>query len=119
MNSSLFNDRRASALLKRVRDDVHLLRADLGNLFTDTTWRTLPQGAQELADRAKHQFSSGGAYAASRFRDLGSSPRESAGWIIGAVAVGILAYGLFSLCQNNCACRKAIGDENDEDRIDA
>ncbi|GAA5116856.1 hypothetical protein JIN84_18340 [Luteolibacter yonseiensis] len=101
MNSSLFNDRRASNLLNRVRDDIFHLREDVGSLLSHTTKKTLPNGARELADQAKSQLAAGGAYAASRLRDFrGHPPRQSAGWIGGALLVGVLAYGVYSLCQN-------------------
>ncbi|MES2439744.1 MAG: hypothetical protein V4584_11780 [Verrucomicrobiota bacterium] len=107
MNSSLFTDRRANGLLNRVREDVSHLRDDIGSLLSHTTKKTLPNGARELADQAKHQFAAGSAYAASRFRDLRSQPpRQSASWIGGALVVGLLAYGVYALCQNSCQNRR-------------
>lgn len=99
--NSLFNDRRATGLLNRVREDVSHLREDIGSLLSHTTKKTLPNGARELADQAKSQLAAGGAYAASRLKDFrGHPPRQSAGWIGGAILVGVLAYGVYSLCQN-------------------
>lgn len=101
MNSSLFSDRRTTGLLNRVREDVSHLREDIGSLLSHTTKKTLPNGARELADQAKSQLAAGGAYAASRLRDFrGHPPRQSAGWIGGALLVGVLAYGAYSLLQS-------------------
>ena len=104
MKFPLFSDRRATGLLDRVRDDVPPLRDDIGNLLTHTTRETLPNSARELADQAKQQFAAGSAYAASRLRGLSRPPppRHSAGWVGGAVVVGLLAYGVYSLLRNDC-----------------
>ncbi len=107
MNSSLFQDRRATGLLNRVREDVTHLRDDIGSLLTHTTKQTLPNGARELADQARHQLAAGGAYAASRLRDFRGQPnRQSAGWIGGAVVAGLLAYGVFALCRSACQAKR-------------
>lgn len=112
-----FQDRRATGLLNRVREDVSHLREDIGHLLSHTTRRTLPNGARELADQAKHQLAAGGAYAASRFRDLRShhpSPRESAGMVGGVVLLGLLAYGAYALCRNSRAIREEAERLEDE-----
>lgn len=117
MNSPLFTDRRATGLLNRVRDDVSNLRDDIGHLLTHTTRETLPKGARELADQAKHQLAAGGAYAASRLRDFRTQPpRQSAGWIGGAIVAGLVAYGVYALCRNGCA--KNDAENSDEYRAD-
>lgn len=102
MNSLLFNDGRATGLLNRVREDVSLLRGDMGTLLSHTARETLPNGARELADHAKHRIAAGGAYAASRLRDFRANPssRQSAGWIGGALLVGLLAAGAYALTHN-------------------
>lgn len=113
MNTTLFKDRRATGLLNRVREDVSHLRDDIGSLLTHTTRTTLPNGARELADQAKSQLAAGGAYAASRLRDLRSHPpRQSAGWVGGAVVVGLLSYGAYVLWREHCQCNQAL--EQDE-----
>ncbi|RYG86807.1 MAG: hypothetical protein EON58_21315 [Alphaproteobacteria bacterium] len=115
MNTSLFNDRRATGLLNRVREDVSHLREDIGQLLTHTTKRTLPNGARELADHAKTHLAAGGAYAASRLRDIRSHPpstRESASVIGGVVVLGLVAYGIYALCRHNQAVREEELDEN-------
>ncbi len=112
MNSSLFTDRRASGLLSRVRDDVSTLREDIGSLLSHTTRQTLPNSAREIAGQAKHQLAAGGAYAASRLKDFrGYPPRQSAGWVGGALAVGLVAYGIYALCRSNCATQCKLDDE--------
>lgn len=115
MNSSLFNDRRAAGLLTRVREDVSHLREDIGSLLSHTTKKTLPNGARELADQAKSQLAAGGAYAASRLRDFrGQPPKQSASWIGGALVVGLLAYGVYALCQNACHSQRAADPDHYE-----
>lgn len=115
MNSSLFNDRRANGLLNRVREDVSHLREDIGSLLSHTTKKTLPNGARELADQAKSQLAAGGAYAASRLRDFRGQPqRPSANWIGGALVVGLLAYGVYALCQNSCQNQRAANPDQYE-----
>lgn len=101
MNPPLFSDCRAVGLLDRVRDDVHHLRDDLGNLLTHAKRETLPNGVRDLADQAKHQFAVGSAYAASRLRSLRvHPPQPSLGWVSGAVVAGLVAYGVYALCHN-------------------
>ena len=113
MNSTFFNDRRAAGLLNRVREDVSNLREDIGSLLTHTTRKTLPDSAHEIAGRARHQLAAGGAYAASRLRDLRGHPhRESAGWVGGAIVVGLLAYGAYALLRSNC---QSCGDNSQDD----
>lgn len=117
MNSTLFQDRRANGLLNRVREDVSHLREDIGQLLSHTTKRTLPNGARELADQAKHQLAAGGAYAANRLRDLRShspSSRESASVIGGVVVLGLLAYGVYALCRSSQAIREKAARLEDE-----
>jgi hypothetical protein len=118
MNLPLLQDRHSTSLLNRVRKDVSLLRADIGNLLSDTTHRALPNTAHEIADRAKHQIAAGGAYAVSRFRDLKSSPPPAASWVGGAAILGLIALGAYAIHCRNCACRQAAADERDESDFD-
>ncbi len=122
MSTPLFSDRRTAGLLNRVRTDITHLRDDIGNLLSHTTRETLPNSAKELAEQAKHQLAAGGAYAASRLRDLRyHPPRQSAGWIGGAVVVGLLAFGAYALLRNSGCCSSSTRvDENfdPEDEID-
>lgn len=107
MSTPLFSDRRANNLLNRVREDVSNLRDDIGSLLTHAKRETLPNSARELADQAKHQFAAGSAYAASRLRGLRTQPpAQSAGWIGGAVVVGLLAYGAYALFRKNGCCSR-------------
>lgn len=94
-----FQDNRAAGLLERVREDISHLRQDLGNLVNHTTRRTLPHGARELADSAKHQLELGRNYAVNRFRHFrpnGHAPsRQTVGLLGGAILVGALAAGAY------------------------
>lgn len=102
MNTFLCPDRRSTSLLNRVRDDVSNLREDISTLVMDATKRTLPHTAHELADRAKSQLAAGGAYAASRLKELRIHPqRQSVGWIGGALVLGLLAYGAYAMCRDS------------------
>lgn len=108
--SSPFHDRRASSLLSRVRDDIGHLRKDLRSLLHHTTRTTLPRGVREVADSARDQLAAGTSYAASRIRTLRSSPSApAAGWIGGALLVGLLAAGAYALYR--CQCDAAAEDE--------
>lgn len=113
MSTLLFNDRRATGLLNRVREDATHLREDIGNLLSHTTKQTLPNSAHVLADRAKLQLAAGGAYAASRLRNLRvQPPTQSAGWIGGAVVVGLLAFGAYALCHKGCSTQNIAADKD-------
>lgn len=116
MSRSPFNDPRALKLLSRVREDLSQLRHDISSLVSHTTHRTLPEGAKELADSAKHQFSAGSAYAAERLRSLRQTPptRETLGVVGGILVVGLLAFGAYTLCKGNCR----RGGEYDEAEFD-
>lgn len=103
MSHSPFRSRSASSLLNRVCDDISSLREDIGSLFLHTTKTTVPNSARDLADQARSQLAAGSAYAVDRFRSLRHQPtRESAGWIGGAVLVGLLAFGAYALIKANC-----------------
>lgn len=119
MNLPLLQDRHTTSLLNRVRKDVSLLRADIGNLLSDTTHRALPNTAHEIADRAKHQFASGSAYAASRLRDLKTTTPPAASWVGGAAILGLIALGAYAIHCRNSACRRAAEEEVDESGFDA
>jgi hypothetical protein len=101
MKSNLLNDNRTAGLMNRVREDVSHLREDVGHLLSYTTRETLPNSAREIADQAKTQIAAGGAYAASRLRELRETPTgQKAGWVGGAVLVGLLAAGYFAFGHN-------------------
>lgn len=118
MSHSPFRDRRASNLLNRVRDDISNLREDIGSLFLHTTKNTVPNSARDFADQAKSQLAAGSAYAANRFRSLRHQPtRQSAGWIGGAVVVGLLAVGVYALIKANCPCEEEYDGIEDDDYL--
>ena len=110
MNHSTLQDSRTVGLLSRVREAIAHLRQDVGNLVQHTTHHTLPQGARELAENARHQIAAGG-YAASRLRSLRvSPPRQAIGVIGGAILVGAPAAGLYALCRSE-SCNAAAREE--------
>jgi hypothetical protein len=113
MNHSTLQDSRTLGLLSRVREDIAHLRQDMGNLVQHTTRHTLPLGARELAENARHQLAAGGSYAASRLRSLRASPpRQAIGVIGGAILVAALAGGLYALCRSeSCALRREVEEE--------
>ncbi|WAC19384.1 hypothetical protein OVA24_19330 [Luteolibacter sp. SL250] len=103
MSQSPFNDRRALNLLSRVGDDLSQLRQDVAPLISHTAHRTVPDGARQLADTARHQLESGGAYAAARLRALRSTPqREAVGLAGGLLLAGLVAFGVYAICKGRC-----------------
>jgi len=116
MNSP-FHDRRASSLFSRVREDLSHLRADVGNLVHHTARYTLPQGARDIADTARHRLVEGGHLAANRLRSLRSSPpRQAIGVLGGAILVGILAAGIYAIVKSENSHR-SNGFDGDSDDI--
>jgi hypothetical protein len=113
-----FQDRRASSLLTRVREDISHLRHDVGNLVQHTARYTVPQGAKELADTARHRLAEGGHYAASRLRSLRSSPpRQAIGVVGGAILVGVLAAGIYALMKSESARANAVNGDPLDDEV--
>ncbi|MCW1926611.1 hypothetical protein OKA05_28925 [Luteolibacter arcticus] len=117
MNSPFHHDRRASSLLTRVREDISHLRQDVGNLFHHTARYTVPQGARDLADTARHRLVEGGHLAASRLRSLRSSPpRQAIGVLGGAILVGVLAAGIYAIVKSENGSRaRALDGESPDD----
>ena len=100
--SNIMHDHRSSTLLSRVRDDISNLRNDVGSLLSHTGKQTIPAGARDLADQARSGLALGSAYATSRFNSLRChSNRQSAEWVGGAILVGLLAYGAYSLYKSH------------------
>ena len=117
MNSP-FHDRRASSLFSRVREDLSHLREDVGNLVHHTARYTLPHGAREFADSARHRLVEGGHLAASRLRSLRSSPpRQAIGVLGGAILVGVLAAGIYALVKGENGGRAAGVNADSHDDI--
>lgn len=118
MSSSIFNDRHASKLLSRVREDVSNLRSDIANLLTHTGQKTLPHVSRELADQARGQLAAGGAYAASHLRRLRGAPQpvsHGAGIAGGALMLALVAAGVGCyFWQKGCTpTRGEYGSDND------
>lgn len=109
MNAThLLHDPQATGLLHRVRQDFSALTKDLGELASHTALKTLPNSARGIADEAKRQLAAGSAYASSRLRGE-KNHREVAGWMGGALVVGLLSMGIYALYRN------AIQDESATD----
>jgi hypothetical protein len=116
MNSP-FHDRRASSLFSRVREDLSHLREDVGNLVHHTARYTVPQGARDIADSARHRLVEGGHFAASRLRSLRSNPpRQAIGVLGGAILVGVLAAAIFAIVksENSHRANSYNGDSPDD-----
>ena len=114
MNASPFQDPRANDLLSRVSEDVSLLRQDIGHLVSHTTRHTLPAGVRGLADTARNRLAAGRVYSAEHLRALRNQVNQPAtAWVGGAVAVGLIAAGIYWFCKGEC-CSGAC-EEADED----
>ena len=112
-----FHGSRTSGLLSRVRDDISHLRHDMANLLTHTTRHSLPRGARDLADTARHQLAAGGSYAASRLRSMRESPpKQALGILGGAILVGIIAAGFYAISKSD-SCAAARADDADADDL--
>lgn len=113
MNTTPFQDPRATDLLSRVSDDVSLLRQDIGHLLSHTARHTLPSGARDLADSARTRLASGKLYTAEQLRVLrGQINQPATAWVGGALVVGIIAAGIYLFCKDGCC----IGcDEQEQD----
>ncbi len=103
MNTTPFQDPRATDLLSRVSQDVSLLRQDIGQLLSHTAHHTLPCGARELADSAKTRLASGKVYTAAQLRALRSQINQpTTAWLGGALVVGLIAAGFYLFCKDDC-----------------
>ena len=112
MSITPFNDPRATDPLSRVSDDVSLLRDDIRKLASHTARHTLPLGARNLADSARTRFAAGKTYSAEHLRALREQMNQPAtAWISGAVAVGLIAAGVYWFCKTDCC---AACDEEEE-----
>jgi hypothetical protein len=117
--STPFQDPRASDLLSRVSKDVSLLRQDISNLFSHTTRHTLPEGARGLADNARSRLSNSRDYTAEHLRALRNQVNQpAAAWIGGAVAVGLLAAGVYLFIKSDCCAAGRCGDEDEDKGVD-
>jgi hypothetical protein len=63
----------------------------------------LPGGARNLADSAKNQLAAGRTSAAEHLRALREHTHQPAAWVGGAVALGLIAAGLYWCCRDG-AC---------------
>lgn len=115
MSTSPFQDPRASDLLSRVSEDVSLLRQDIRQLASHTARHTLPTGARNLADTARSRFAAGRTYSAEHLRALRDQMNQPAtAWIGGAVAVGLIAAGVYWFCKDGC-CSASCDAETEEE----
>lgn len=113
MNTTPFQDPRATDLLSRVSEDVSLLRRDIGNLLSHTTRHTLPTGMRDLADSARNRLAAGRLYSAEQLRVLRDQVNQPAtAWVGGAVVVGLIAAGIYLFCKGDCCA----GCEDDDEQ---
>jgi hypothetical protein len=113
MNTTPFQDPRASDLLSRVSEDVSLLRRDIGSLLSHTTRHTLPAGVRGLTDSARNRLAASRLYSTEQFRALRSQVNQPAmAWVGGAVVVGLIAAGLYLFCKGDC--RAGCGEDDEE-----
>ena len=118
MNTTPFQDPRATDLLSRVSEDVSLLRQDIGQLLSHTARHTLPTGARELADSARIRLASGKDYTAEQLRALrGQINQPATAWVGGALVVGLIAAGIYLFCKDGC-CGSCGEDEPEDESED-
>lgn len=114
MNTTPFQDPRATDLLSRVSQDVSLLRQDIGHLLSHTARHTLPSGARELADSARTRLASGKDYTAEQFRALRNQINQpTTAWVGGALVVGLIAAGIYLFCKDDC-CADCFEEDEEE-----
>ncbi len=98
-------DRKATNLLERVRKDICHLRDDMSDLWSHTTRKSLPRAARGLGDLASNRLAAGGAYAAGRLRRSvhrhTPARHHTGGWLTGALAVGLVAAGVYAFVKNS------------------
>jgi hypothetical protein len=113
MTNTPFQDPRANDLLSRVSNDVSLLRQDVANLFSHTARHTLPSGARDLADSARHRLANGKLYSAEQLRALRNQVNQpAAAWVGGALAIGLIAAGIYLFCKSDyCGASCEIEEE--------
>lgn len=113
MNTTPFQDPRASDLLSRVSEDVSLLRQDIGHLLSHTARHTLPTGVRDLADSARNRLAASRLYSTEQLRALRNQVNQPAmAWVGGAVVVGLIAAGLYLFCKGDC--RAGCGEDDEE-----
>jgi hypothetical protein len=113
MSTSLLQDPRASDLLCRVSEDVSLLKQDIRQLASHTARHTLPEGARMLADTAKNRLAAGKTYSAEHLRALREQLNQpSTAWVGGAVAVGLIAAGVYWFCKEGNCSAACDGEEH-------
>jgi hypothetical protein len=114
MNTTPFQDPRASDLLSRVSEDVSLLRQDIGSLLTHTARHTLPAGVRGLTDSARNRLAASRLYSTEQLRALRNQVNQPAmAWVGGAVVVGLIAAGLYLFCKGDC--RAGCGEDDAEE----
>lgn len=113
MSTTLFQDPRASDLLSRVSEDVSLLKQDIRQLASHTARHTIPEGARLLADTARNRISAGKTYSGEHLRALRQQINQPAtAWVGGAVAVGLIAAGVYWFCKDGACSDLCDGEEH-------
>ena len=113
---SSLQDPKAMKLLSRVGDDIAELREDMHKLFSHTAHQTIPNGANEIADRTKARLSAGSAYAASQLRTLKEleNSRRSAELLGGAILLGALGYGIYAFMKRKSYNKQEFTDYHED-----
>lgn len=89
MNMEMLNDKRALALLSRVRDDLSGLREDMARLVRHTGSRTLPDAVRSGREQAR-EFARDGIDRAGRVvREHPASVSLGSVLLVGAMAAGV------------------------------
>ncbi len=111
MSTNPFEDKHASKLLSKVREDLSSLRSDVRSLLGHATRHTLPEGAREIARSGRERLASGRDYAAERVRWVGQSAREHPAGVsaAGLVLLAVAAAGVWWFVKGDC-CRTTEDD---------
>lgn len=99
MNTRFLENGESSKLLARVRDDLSLLRQDVGTLVSRTARRTVPDQARSLARSGRDHLRQGRDFAAGQVRHAGEvvKAHPTSASLAGALLLGAVAAGAYLL----------------------